>query len=199
MLDLVLATKNAGKLAEVRQIMSGAGVRILGGDEIDFPEVEETGTTFDENALTKATAVSDYTGLAALADDSGLVVDALCGAPGVFSSRYAGEPANDEANIAKLLSELSGVPVAERLARFLCVAVFVTPGGEAIAAGGACEGRIANEPRGSGGFGYDPVFIPEGYEQTMAELDAETKNRISHRGKAFRALRQQLRAAGILG
>ncbi len=126
-------------------------------------------------------------------------MDALCGAPGVFSSRYAGEPANDEANIAKLLSELSGVPVAERLARFLCVAVFVTPGGEAIAAGGACEGRIANEPRGSGGFGYDPVFIPEGYEQTMAELDAETKNRISHRGKAFRALRQQLRAAGILG
>ncbi len=198
MVEVILATRNRGKLAEVRQIMASSGLRVLGADEIEFPEVEESGETFDENALSKATEVSDYTGIATIADDSGLVVDALCGAPGVLSARYGGEQGNDEANIAKLLAKMKAVPDAERTARFICVAAYVEPPGRTIVSNGVCEGRIAPAPRGDRGFGYDPVFIPEGYERTMAELDAETKNSISHRGKAFRALREQLRAAGVV-
>lgn len=194
----VLATRNAGKIAELRAILKDTRLELLGPEDVDFPDVEETGETFEENALAKARAVSRHTGLAAIADDSGLDVSALGGAPGVRSARYAGYEHSDSANIAKLLGELAGLPDERRVARFVCVAAYVDPAGATIIASGTCEGRIVTEPRGAGGFGYDPVFVPEGHERTMAELPPEQKNAISHRGRAFRALRDQLRAAGVL-
>ncbi|RJQ55804.1 MAG: XTP/dITP diphosphatase [Actinobacteria bacterium] len=196
---VVLATKNRGKIAELREILAGSGLEVLSGEEVELPHVEETGSTFEENALRKASVTASALGMAAIADDSGLVVDVLGGEPGVRSARYAGDDAGDEENIAKLLSNLAGVPPEERTARFVCAAAYVESGdGESLLALGSCEGRILSEPRGEGGFGYDPVFLPEGYDLAMAELPPETKNAISHRGKAFRKLRDQLRAAGLL-
>ena len=190
---LLLASANQGKLRELRTILDGLPVELVGLDEVgrgDPPEVEETGDTFLANALLKARAYAAWSGLAAVADDSGLEVDALGGAPGVRSARYAGPGATDQANLDKLLAELTGVPPERRTSRFRCVAALHDPAtGREIHAEAAWEGRVLDAPRGSGGFGYDPVFLPEGWEETSAEVDQPTKDAASHRGKAFRALR----------
>jgi XTP/dITP diphosphohydrolase len=206
---LLLASANQGKLRELRTILHGLPVELVGLTEAgldDPPEVEETGDTFLENALLKARAYAGWSGLAAVADDSGLEVDALGGAPGVRSARYAGQGAGDQANLDKLLAALAGVPPERRTARFRCAAVLVDPG-RAGGSGGlkersgsppeerewhaeaAWEGRVLEAPRGTGGFGYDPVFLPDGWDRTSAEVDQATKDAASHRGKAFRALR----------
>jgi XTP/dITP diphosphohydrolase len=189
---LLLATANQGKLRELRAILAGVPVELLGLDDVgsSLPWVEETGETFLQNARIKARAYADWSGLAAVADDSGLEVDALGGAPGVRSARYAGSDSSDQANLDKLLRELAGVPPGRRTARFRCAAVLAEPGeGPEWHAEAAWEGRIIEAPRGSNGFGYDPVFLPLGWDRTSAEVDAATKDAASHRGKAFRALR----------
>lgn len=186
-MKIVLATRNAGKIAELRRIL--AGFEIVGLEE--FPqvgEIPETGLTFAENALTKARTVAEATGLPAVADDSGLAVDALNGMPGVFSARWAGRHGDDAANLALLLGQLADVPAELRAGQFVCAAAFALPGGEERVAEGTLPGSVAFEPRGSGGFGYDPIFVPEGQSRTTAELSAEEKDAISHRGRAFRAL-----------
>jgi XTP/dITP diphosphohydrolase len=195
---VVIASTNPGKIAEVRQIMSRLPLVLLTSDDVGgWPKIEETGDTYLANALLKAHAVAAITGKAALADDSGIEVDALDGAPGVRSARFSGEQASDEDNNAKLIASLAGVPSERRGARYRCVAVLVTPDGEEIAGIGSCEGRIGTAARGTGGFGYDPWFLPnlgvEGYSRTMAELTAEEKHAISHRGKALRGLADKLR------
>jgi XTP/dITP diphosphohydrolase len=194
---LLLATANQGKLRELRTILDGLPVELVGLDEAGLgepPEVEETGDTFLENALLKGRAYAAWSGLAAVADDSGLEVDALGGAPGVRSARYAGPGGGDQANLAKLLAALDGVPPQRRTARFRCAAVLVDPAAGEWHAEAAWEGRILAAPRGSGGFGYDPVFLPDGWEQTSAEVDQATKDAASHRGKAFRSLRPAIQA-----
>jgi XTP/dITP diphosphohydrolase len=194
---IVVATANAGKLAEIAAAIDIPGFEFvtaaaLGAESI---EVAETGETFTDNAYLKAEAYRKRFGLAALADDSGLVVDALGGRPGVRSSRYAGERATDADNTRRLLEELDGFGPEMRAARFQCVVVFVDEQGEPVSACGTCEGQIAFSPRGSGGFGYDPVFLPEeAAGATMAELQMGEKNAISHRGKALRALKAALLA-----
>jgi XTP/dITP diphosphohydrolase len=187
---LLLASANQGKLRELRTILDGLPVELVGLAEAglgDPPQVEETGETFLENALLKARAYAAWAGLAAVADDSGLEVDALGGAPGVRSARYAGQ--GDQANLDKLLAALAGVPPERRTARFCCAAVLVDPEGGEWHAQAVWEGRVLEAPRGTGGFGYDPVFLPDGWDQTSAEVDQATKDAASHRGKAFRALR----------
>jgi XTP/dITP diphosphohydrolase len=195
---LLLASANQGKLRELRTILHGLPVELVGLDEAgrgDPPEVEETGETFLANALLKARAYAAWSGLAAVADDSGLEVDALGGAPGVRSARYAGPGASDQANLDKLLAELAGVPPERRTARFRCVAALHDPAtGREDHAEAAWEGRVLDAPRGSGGFGYDPVFLPDGWDRTSAEVDQPTKDAASHRGKAFRALRPAIEA-----
>ena len=194
---LLLASANQGKLRELRTILAGLPVELVGLTEAglgDPPEVEETGDTFLENALLKARAYAGWSGLAAVADDSGLEVDALDGAPGVRSARYAGQGASDQANLDKLLSALEGVPPERRTARFRCAAVLVDPDVGKWHAEAAWEGRILEAPRGASGFGYDPVFLPDGWELTSAEVDQATKDAASHRGKAFRALRPAIEA-----
>jgi XTP/dITP diphosphohydrolase len=197
---LVFATRNRGKLRELRQLLTPGefplGVELLGLDDIEVPEIPETGQTFAENAAAKARGVMEATGLPALADDSGLEVDALDGAPGVHSARYAGPGASDADRIALLLQDLAGVPAERRGARFRCVVAFVDPAdpGRVGLHEGSCEGRILETPRGSGGFGYDPVFYVEELGQTFAEAPAEQKNRLSHRGRAMRRLVAELRA-----
>lgn len=189
---VVLATRNRGKIAELSGLLAGFGLSVRGLS--DFPqlsEVEETGESFLENALLKARSVCEALGLAAVADDSGLEVDALDGRPGVRSARYSGENATDEANNQKLLAELAGVPEDRRGGRFVCVMAAVRPGGRSITARGAWEGRIALAPRGTNGFGYDPVFLDPTLGRTAAELTREEKNARSHRGKALRALLAQ--------
>jgi XTP/dITP diphosphohydrolase len=189
---LLLASANQGKLRELRTILDGLPVELVGLTEAglgDPPEVEETGDRFLENALLKGRAYAAWSGLAAVADDSGLEVDALGGAPGVRSARYAGQGAGDRANLDKLLAALRGVPPERRTARFRCAAVLVDPGGREWHAEAAWEGRVLEAPRGTGGFGYDPVFLPAGWDRTSAEVDQATKDAASHRGKAFRALR----------
>ena len=187
--QVLLATHNRGKVEELRRILEAAdlaGVELLCADDVDLPDVEETGTTFCDNALLKARAAVAVSGLACLADDSGLVVDALGGDPGVHSARYAGRHGDDGANLQRLLQELGDTP--EREARFVCVAAFVTPQGVEQTVTGVLEGDIATEARGANGFGYDPVFIPRGYGVTTAQLAAADKDAISHRGQAFRAI-----------
>ena len=189
---LLLASANQGKLRELRTILDGLPVELVGLTEAglgDPPEVEETGETFLENALLKGRAYATWSGLAAVADDSGLEVDALGGAPGVRSARYAGPGASDQANLDKLLAALRGVPPDRRTARFRCAAVLVDPAAGEWHAEAAWDGTILDAPRGSGGFGYDPVFLPDGWELTSAEVDQPTKDAVSHRGQAFRALR----------
>ena len=199
---LLLASANQGKLRELRTILAGLPVELVGLTEAglgDPPEVEETGDTFLENALLKARAYAAWSGMAAVADDSGLEADALGGAPGVRSARYAGQGAGDRANLVKLLAALAGVPPERRTARFRCAAVLVDPKGGEWHAEAAWEGRVLEAPRGSGGFGYDPVFLPDGWDRTSAEVDQATKDAASHRGKAFRALRPAIEqwAAGV--
>jgi XTP/dITP diphosphohydrolase len=186
---LVIASRNPGKIREILAIGGDWPVEWL-SDE-DWPEVEETGLTYLDNALLKARAVAEATGLPALADDSGLEVDALGGKPGPRSARYAGETATDGENLAALLDALRETR-PPRTARYRAVAAIAWPGGEAEWAEGVCEGTLRLEPAGTGGFGYDPVFQPEGFEVTMAELPPETKDRLSHRGRALRALRARL-------
>jgi len=194
---LLLASANQGKLRELRTILEGLPVELVGLAEAGLgepPEVEETGDTFLENALIKARAYAEWSGMAAVADDSGLEVDALGGAPGVRSARYAGPGASDQANLDRLLAALDGVPPERRTARFRCAAVLVDPEAGEWHAEAAWDGRILDTPRGSGGFGYDPVFLPDGWDQTSAEVDQATKDAASHRGKAFRALRPAIEA-----
>ena len=195
---VVLATRNAAKLRELARILGaedrasqdgGAQIRLAGLDEFPgVPDLPETGATFEENALLKARAIADYTGLPAVADDSGLCVDALNGMPGVLSARWAGGHGDDRANLELVLSQVADVPDTRLGARFVCAAALVVPGSGEWVVTGQAEGRLIRAPRGSGGFGYDPIFLPDGFDQTTAEMTAEAKDAISHRGRAFRAL-----------
>ncbi|MEV4169490.1 RdgB/HAM1 family non-canonical purine NTP pyrophosphatase [Nonomuraea sp. NPDC049709] len=186
-MKIVLATRNAGKIAELRRILSG--FEIVGLEE--FPsigEVAETGVTFEDNALLKAHAVAQQSGLPAVADDSGLCVDVLNGMPGVFSARWAGRHGDDRANLELLLAQISDVPAEKLTAHFACAAVLALPSGEHRVVEGTLPGRLVTTPRGSNGFGYDPIFVPDGEGRTTAEMAPEEKDAISHRGRAFRAL-----------
>jgi len=183
---IVLASRNTAKLAELRRIL-GAGYDLLPLPD-DAPDVAETGGTFEENALLKARAAAAASGLTAVADDSGLRVDALNGMPGVLSARWAGRRADDAANLELVLDQLTDVPDGRRGAAFVCAAAVATPDGEERVVVGEVRGALIREPRGSGGFGYDPIFVPHGDTRTTAEMSAAEKDAISHRGQAFRAL-----------
>jgi len=187
---LVLATHNRHKLVELRAILDPhlPGLDIATSADLGVPDPVEDGVSFAENALIKARAVAAATGLPAVADDSGLAVDVLGGAPGIFSARWSGRHGDDAANLALLLAQLSDVAPQHRQARFVCAAALVTPSGLEVVEQGTLEGSLALSPRGTNGFGYDPVLVPDGERRTCAELAPEEKNAISHRGKAFRAL-----------
>jgi len=190
--EVVLATGNKGKAKEFSKLLEGVFGNVISLSDIGSPpEVVEDGLTFRDNALKKARTIAQYSGKLTLADDSGLVVDALNGRPGVYSARYSGEGATDKTNIEKLLAELGDNP--DRKARFVCVLALVDPNGEELVIEGFCEGVILDKPRGEGGFGYDPVFYLPDREKTMAEVDPEIKNRISHRAKACELLTQYLK------
>ncbi|MFZ7945597.1 MULTISPECIES: XTP/dITP diphosphatase [Bacillaceae] len=187
--EVIIATKNPGKAREFEHIFANRGIEVK--TLLDFPEipeVEETGTTFEENAILKAEAVSQALNKMVIGDDSGLMVDALEGKPGIYSARYAGEPKNDQNNTDKVLSELQGVPESERSARFYCALAIAIPGKETRTVSGSCEGRILEAPRGSNGFGYDPVFYVPEKGVAMAELSSDEKNSISHRANALKKL-----------
>lgn len=185
-MKILLATQNLGKVKELQELLQGEDIKVISLCDLEnWEEVEETGATFAENAALKARVAAERTGLVTLADDSGLEVDALMGAPGVYSARYAGEPKDDERNNEKLLKELEGVPEEERAARFRCALVIVTPKGEEFLTEGAVEGRILRERRGKEGFGYDPLFYLPDFSRTMAELNVCQKNKLSHRAQAF--------------
>jgi XTP/dITP diphosphohydrolase len=188
---LVLATANAHKLTELTRIMEAEhlNVDLAGLGEFDgAPEVAETGATFVANALLKARAIAHFTGLPSVADDSGLCCDALNGMPGVLSARWSGRHGDDAENLRLVLSQLSDVPDERRGAHFYCVAALVRPSGEETLSAGSLRGRLIREPRGSNGFGYDPIFVPDGDHRTTAEMGAAEKDAISHRGGAFRGL-----------
>lgn len=199
MKELIVATGNKGKLKEFNLLLRGMVevVRSL-SDFPAYPEVIENGETFTENALIKARSAALATGIPAIADDSGLVVDALHGLPGVRSARYAGENASDEDNNAKLLKELASVPAERRTAAFVSVIALCYPDGECVTFEGELKGVILGGPRGTGGFGYDPLFIVPEFGQTFAELPLETKNVISHRGRAFCRFLEYLQGTGSL-
>jgi len=189
--QVVLATRNAKKLAELDRLLRSEGIdaQILGSDAFaDLPEIAETGATFAENALLKARAVSARTGLLAVADDSGLCVDALNGMPGVLSARWAGERASDDANLDLVLQQIADVREGRRGAYFACAAALVVPGGIEHVEQGRIEGELLRERHGTGGFGYDPIFRPVGFDVTTAQMSGEEKDAISHRGQAMRAL-----------
>jgi XTP/dITP diphosphohydrolase len=197
---LVLATRNAHKIGELREILSAAGLQVeLLGLPDDAPDVVEDGLTFADNALKKARSAAAATGLAAVADDSGLCVDALGGMPGVFSARWSGAAADDASNLRLVLEQVSDVADEHRGAAFVCAAALALPSGEDRVVEGRVIGRIIREPRGSGGFGYDPIFVPDGDGRTTAELTAEEKHAISHRGIAFRALAPTIRELVLRG
>jgi XTP/dITP diphosphohydrolase len=187
---VVLASSNPGKVREINAMLAGLHLTVVPQSDFSVVEVEETGLTFVENALLKARNATRHTGLPAIADDSGIEVDALLGAPGIYSARYAGEGASDARNLEKLLADLRDVPEARRTARFVCLMVYLrheldpTP----IICQGSWEGRVLFEPRGAGGFGYDPVFFVPTHSCSSAELPPEVKNQLSHRGQALRAL-----------
>ncbi len=203
---LALATKNAHKVREILRICADWPVRWvlaadavppgIGADLAEWPDVEETGTTYEENARLKALAVARALGLPAVADDSGIEVDALRGAPGYLSAMFAGPRATDGENLDLLVERIRDVPEDGRTGRYVCVAIAAWPDGREVQARGACEGRLLLDRRGTGGFGYDPIFVPIGESRTMAELSAEEKDAISHRGRALRALGAALRGAG---
>jgi len=193
---LLLATRNEKKLVELRRILAAAAldVELIGLDDVpSYVEVPESGLTFEANALIKAREAVARTGLPTVADDSGLTVDALNGMPGVFSARWAGRHGDDVANLELVLAQLSDVDDLHRGARFVCAAALVLPSGEEYTVSGEMPGRLIRAPRGSGGFGYDPIFEPDGYTRTSAELDPAEKDAISHRGKAFRDLAELIR------
>ena len=196
MRELFVSSGNRGKLKEIGAILEGSAGRILTpADFPGLPDVEEDGASFAENACKKGLSAARYTGLPAIADDSGLVVDALNGRPGVFSARFAGQGADDAANNAKLLGEMLDVPPEKRTAAFHCVIALCTPEGSCQTFSGELRGIILITSRGSGGFGYDPLFLVPEYGLTLAELPLEVKNGISHRGKALASLKDYLRAA----
>ncbi len=194
MKHLVVATRNRGKIVEINALLTGLVDQISSAaDYPGFHETVEDGATFEENALKKAREAALFTGLPALADDSGLVVDALDGRPGVFSARYAGEGAGDAANNARLLEECQNVPDDRRQAAFICALAFVTPEGAEKIFTGRVTGRILTEARGEGGFGYDPLFLVDGFGRSMAELELAEKNGVSHRARAFIKFREYLK------
>lgn len=200
-MQLVLASANPDKATEIRAVLLDAGLDVeLLPRPHDVPDVDETGTTLEDNARLKAIALCEATGLPAVADDTGLAVDALDGAPGVHSARYAGDDATYADNVAKLLRDLGDVEAPARTARFTTVALARWPDGREVAAIGEVEGVIATSPRGEEGFGYDPVFVPtEGDGRTFAEMSSEEKHRVSHRGRAFRTLADGLKVVEALG
>jgi XTP/dITP diphosphohydrolase len=191
---ILLASRNAKKLVELRRILAPAlpDLEVAGLDQVPpYPEVRETGATFAANALLKARAGYEHTGMITVADDSGLAVDALNGMPGVLSARWCGRHGDDEANLRLVLDQLADTPDERLGAAFVCAVAMVGPVGEVVVHGDM-PGRLIREPRGSNGFGYDPIFVPDGYEQTSAELDIDAKDAISHRGKALRGLAAEL-------
>lgn len=194
-MQILVGTKNAGKVGELRKLLADVPVELCSLDDFEnVAEPEETGKTFAENADLKAIYYSEKTGLAALADDSGLEVSALNNAPGVYSARYAGKDSSNAEKIAKLLEELEKSESDDRSARFVCVISLTNEKGEIIfRAKGVCDGKIAGAPRGENGFGYDPIFIPEGFDETFGELSGAVKSRLSHRGKAIEKIIQFLR------
>ncbi|MDM7855926.1 RdgB/HAM1 family non-canonical purine NTP pyrophosphatase [Cellulomonas alba] len=197
---LVLATHNAHKIGELRAILAPAlpdldADAVVGARDVGAAEPVEDGVTFAENALIKARALAAFTGLPAVADDSGLAVDVLGGSPGIFSARWAGRHGDDAANLALLVAQVADVPERHRGARFVCAAALVTPDGREVVETGTLEGTLAFAPRGERGFGYDPILVPAGETRTCAELTAGEKNAISHRGQAFRALAPAIVAA----
>jgi XTP/dITP diphosphohydrolase len=190
---VAIASRNPHKLREIGRICADWPVEWLTAEDDDrWPNVDETGATYLENAVLKARAVAVALGEPALADDSGIEVDALGGRPGPRSARFAGEGASDERNLEELIRAVKGVPAAGRTARYRCLAVLAFPEGEEIHAEGTCEGTLVPKPRGTRGFGYDPIFVPAGWDRTMAELADQEKDRISHRGRALRALAEAL-------
>ena len=197
---LLLATRNPGKLAELRRILTeelgpDSDIEVVGLTDVpSYPERPETGVTFAENALAKAYEAVAATGLPAVADDSGLTVDALNGMPGVLSARWSGRHGDDQGNLELVLAQVADVPDDRRGAAFVCAAALVTPRGTETVAYGEWRGRLTRAPRGSNGFGYDPIFVPEGERRTSAELSAAEKDAASHRGRAFRALLPALRS-----
>lgn len=192
-MKIVLATRNAGKISELREILRD--IDVVGLEEFPgAPDVPETELTFTGNALLKAHAIAAYTGLPAVSDDSGLAVDALNGMPGIFSARWSGRHGDDEANIDLLLGQLGDVAPEHRAAQFVCAAAIVWPSGEEQTVEAEMPGVLLDARRGTGGFGYDPLFVPDGETRTTAEMTADEKNAISHRGKAFRALAELIRA-----
>lgn len=192
---IIIASRNQGKIEEISNVLSKYGIEAVSRDEYGVPkfEIEETGTTLEENSLLKAETIMRLVNMPVIADDSGLEVDALNGAPGVFSARYAGEDCTMQDNRDKMLSELRDVPDEERTARFAAVITLLYPDGEKLVARGECEGKIVTEERGDEGFGYDPIFMPLGYDITFAEMSQDTKNAISHRGKALTLLEDLIR------
>jgi XTP/dITP diphosphohydrolase len=194
---IVLASSNPGKVREINQLLAGLDLRVVPQSEFGVPDAEETGLTFVENAILKARNAAEHTGLPAIADDSGIEVDALNGAPGIYSARYAGPGASDQANLEKLLAALEDTPDGERTARFQCLMVYVRHAGNPtpIICQGTWEGSILRAPRGENGFGYDPVFFVPTHGCSSAELEPEVKNGLSHRGQALRQLAAALQAA----
>lgn len=187
MKKLLVATRNKGKLKELEELLLPLGIEVLSLDDIPFiPEIEEDGESFTANAIKKAKETSRLTGYVCLADDSGLVVDALDGQPGIYSARFAGENASDEENNEKLLELMKNVDQKGRTARFVCVIALSDPNGRIATVEGICEGSIGFTPQGENGFGYDPLFIPTGYKNSFAQLPSEEKQKISHRGQALR-------------
>jgi len=187
-LKIAIATRNPGKAREIEALVSKVGVELTSLLDLGLSQVEETGSTFEENAVLKAKALAKQTGLWALADDSGLEVDALGGAPGVRSARFAGDGAGDDENNRKLLDALAAVPQERRGAQFRCVIALASPAQMTWITEGVCRGRIAQAPSGQGGFGYDPLFVPEGFDKTFAEMTPEEKAEVSHRGIALRKM-----------
>ena len=198
MKDIVLASSNPGKVREINQLLADLDLQVRPQSELGVMDAEETGLTFVENAILKARNAAQHTGLPAIADDSGLEVDALAGAPGIYSARFAGEGSSDQANLEKLLVELEAVPEEERTARFQCLMVFMRHADDPtpLICQGTWEGRILFSARGDNGFGYDPVFHVPTHDCSSAELPAATKNAISHRGQALRLLVAALQKAG---
>lgn len=190
--ELIFASHNAGKIKEIKQMLQPLGIEVKSSGDIDFPDVEETGSTFAENSLLKSQQIAKFANMPCIADDSGLCVDALGGAPGVYSARYA--PNRDfNAGMDKLLSEISASNSSDRSAHFSCVISLAYPDGKYELFEGRVNGKIAEQKHGAGGFGYDPIFIPEGYDKSFAELGPEIKNQISHRGRAMLKLLDYLR------
>jgi len=194
-MTIIAATQNKNKIREIEFITKQFGMNVISMKAAGLPdiEVEETGNTFEENSLIKAEAIMELCRQVVVADDSGIMVDALDGAPGVYSARFAGNVCDDEKNNEKMLALLKDVPEEKRTAKFVSVITLLYPDGRKLVARGECPGRINVAPRGTNGFGYDPIFVPDGYDKTYAELTQDEKNHISHRAKALEKLKQQLK------